>query len=66
MFVLVLVVGLELVPFVVAIDVVQALGQELVSSVIDEEQALVLELFVLWRIFVASIPSVEEAMVASF
>ena len=65
MFVLVLVVGLELVPFVVAIDVVQALGLELVSSVIDEEQALVLELFVLWRIFVASIPSVEEAMVAS-
>ena len=65
MFVLVLVVGLELVPFVVAIDVVQALGLELVSSVIDKEQALVLELFVLWRIFVASIPSVEEAMVAS-
>ena len=65
MFVLVLVVGMELVPFVVAIDVVQALGLELVSSVIDKEQALVLELFVLWRIFVASIPSVEEAMVAS-
>ena len=65
MFVLVLVVGMELVPFVVAIDVVQALGLELVSSVIDEEQALVLELFVLWRIFAAPIPSVEEAMVAS-
>ena len=64
MFALVFVVGLELVPFVVAIDVVQALVLELVSSVIDEEQALV-ELFVLWRRFVASIPLAEEAMVAS-